>query len=294
MQNSLGEFFSVLCAVLWAIAVVLFRVTARDVPALQLNLFKNLFGVALLIPTLFFLPSHLQWLTPAEWQLLVISGIIGIALADTLFLYALDIIGASRSAILSCAYSPFVIILSIALLDDRLNPTQSIGFLLVILGVLYATFRKPGKSVEVPILGYGIVLHLFADFLMAAGVVLAKPVLEAHSPVFAAAIRLSAGLVGGLIWILLRGNIVEAFAIFKTPLPWFKMSIAAFFGSYLAMMVWLAGFKYTSASVSSILNQTSVFFILIFAALFLNEKLTVKKGVGAILGFIGVAIIVYR
>ena len=55
---------------------------------------------------------------------------------------------------------------------------------------------------------------------------------------------------------------------------------------------WIVGFKYTSVSVASILNQTSVFFTLILAAIFLKERLSSLKIAGAVLGFLGVTLII--
>ena len=47
-----GEFYSALCAVLWAIAVVLFRKSGEHVPPVALNLFKGVFGLLMFLPTM--------------------------------------------------------------------------------------------------------------------------------------------------------------------------------------------------------------------------------------------------
>jgi drug/metabolite transporter (DMT)-like permease len=58
-------------------------------------------------------------------------------------------------------------------------------------------------------------------------------------------------------------------------------------GAYLAMIFWVAGVKYTSASVASVLNQMSTVFIIFFAVLILKEKLSKRKVVGCLLGIAG-------
>lgn len=55
------------------------------------------------------------------------------------------------------------------------------------------------------------------------------------------------------------------------------------------MSMWLAGFKYTDASVASILNETSSIFILVLAAVFLREPLRRRSLLGVGLTFGGVA-----
>jgi drug/metabolite transporter (DMT)-like permease len=60
---------------------------------------------------------------------------------------------------------------------------------------------------------------------------------------------------------------------------------------YFALLFWIAGFKYTYASLAAILNQTSVIFALILASVFLKERFTRRKLAAVVLAFAGVAII---
>ena len=63
------------------------------------------------------------------------SGFLGIAVADTLYLRALNVMGASRTGIVSALYTPFVILLSAVFLDEMLSPWQWLGFALSIVWV---------------------------------------------------------------------------------------------------------------------------------------------------------------
>ena len=56
--------------------------------------------------------------------------------------------------------------------------------------------------------------------------------------------------------------------------------LAALVGQGLSMVLWLGGYKYTKASVAAVLNETSSVFILLFAALWLAEPLTRRRGIG--------------
>jgi drug/metabolite transporter (DMT)-like permease len=59
------------------------------------------------------------------------------------------------------------------------------------------------------------------------------------------------------------------------------------------MFVWLAGMKYTQASIASALNQTSTIFIFIFAAILLKERITLGRIIGIILAFFGTFLVLF-
>jgi len=71
---------------------------------------------------------------------------------------------------------------------------------------------------------------------------------------------------------------------------WGVIFLASIFGTYLAIIFWLAGFKYADASIASVLNETSNVMIVLLAWLFLKEALTLSKVAGAIFTFIGVLV----
>jgi drug/metabolite transporter (DMT)-like permease len=73
--------------------------------------------------------------------------------------------------------------------------------------------------------------------------------------------------------------------VWKASLP------ASILGTYVSLWMWMAGFKYTYASVAALLNQTSVVFALIFAALILKESLGRRKLVAITLALGGAVVV---
>ena len=108
-----GELFALSSAMVWALAVILFRRSGETLPAFELNLFKNCFGMVLMVPTILLVDGlELPEYTSIELILVFFSGLFGIAVADTWYLKALNTMGASRTGIVSSLFSPFVILLS--------------------------------------------------------------------------------------------------------------------------------------------------------------------------------------
>ena len=68
---------------------------------------------------------------------------------------------------------------------------------------------------------------------------------------------------------------------------------AALVGQLLSMLLWLAGYKYTSASIAAILNETASVFIVVLAWIFLGERLTRRKALGIVctLGGVGLMLV---
>ncbi|MEM1081621.1 MAG: DMT family transporter [Pseudomonadota bacterium] len=289
----MGELFSVACAAVWALAVVLFRRSGESLPAFELNLFKNTLGVVLLIPTVWLT----EGLTPPAfsvqtWLIVLTSGVIGIAIADTWYLRALNLMGAARTGVVATLFSPFVILLSILLLGERMKAWQLAGFLLVLSGILLVTWRTHRQDISLRALKAGMLYGAGAVLLMAIGIVMAKPVLEGAHFFWVVALRMTAGCVAMLALVTLGKQWSLVMARYRDPQPWPTIIVASILASYVSMILWLAGYRLTDASIASVLNETAAAFIVLFAWLILKEPLNLRRVAGVALTFVGVWVIV--
>ena len=287
--RSLGEVLAIASGLIWAVAVILYRVSGRTVHPLGLNLFKNILALIFMAPTMLILGERLLPAVPAKSiGLLLLSGFLGIAVSDTFFFYSLNRLGASLVAIVDCFYSPFVIALSYMILSERMAAWQLIGVALIISAVLAASrSNSDGAPIARRDLVLGLVYGVLAMFFVAVGIVIVKPVLATESVVWATLVRIVGGAVPlGLLIPLLR----ERRAILKPLLDtgnWKAMIPASFFGSYLSLILWMGGMKYARVSVAASLNQLNTIFIVVLAALFLKERLSWWKIAAVVLAFVG-------
>lgn len=289
MQIGLGEIFSISAAACWAMGVVLYKQLGDRLPPVALNLLKNGIVVALMIPTVLVVhgptpPSFDGW----TLALTLLSGILGISVADTLYFKALNTLGAGRIGVLGNLFSPMVILLSFLFLGERLTLLQFSGFGLVMFGVVMVNQRRIDEPLARSQLRLGLLTGVAAIALNAAGIVMIKPVLEREPFFWVALLRLIAALIPMLwLWRMLPAH-------HRVPdwraVPWRLLVVAAVLGQYVAMLFWLAGYKYTSASVASILNETASIFILLLAWLLLKEPLGRRKLVGVACTFGGVGV----
>jgi drug/metabolite transporter (DMT)-like permease len=287
----LGEFFALASALGWALAVVLFRRAGNALPAFETNLFKVILAFVLLWPTLWLVEGlTLPRYSALEFVTVILSGYIGIAVADTWYLRALHLVGAGRIGIVSSLLSPFVILLSVLFLGERLGPWQVAGFILVMMGLLLVTWQENREQVDVGNLRRGMTWGIAAVFLMAVGVVMVKEILETRSFLWTVQLRVMGGITGMLLYLASRRRFAETWQRFKQPLPWGLIFIASLLASYISMMMWLYSYKLIPASVSSVLNQSSNAWIVLLAWLLLREHIGWRKFWGLFLTTLGVLV----
>jgi drug/metabolite transporter (DMT)-like permease len=285
----LGEALAILSALAWSAGVIIYKRLGETIAPVRLNLMKNLLVLGFLLPSLAYFGGPPPQLTTAELAITLLSGMLGIAVADSMYLTALNRLGASRMGILGNFYSPFVILLSFLFLGERLGPLQLLGFVLVTSGVLVVSARSSAEPAERRELRRGFVLGISAIAVMAVAIVLVKRVLETQPLIWMVALRMTGGVAGLLLIFALKRELPWPSRAERARIRWPVVLIGALVGQYLSMLLWLGGYKYTSASVAAILNETTSIFIVILAALFLHEALTRRKLLGVALTISGVA-----
>lgn len=293
-ETYLGQAMALGAAVVWSIAVILFKKSGEAVHPIGLNFFKGVMSAVLLIPTIWFFGETLFRDVPAsDYWMLFASGALGIGIADTLFFMGLNSLGAGRSAIVDCLYSPSIISLSIIFLGESLTSWQIVGTTLIVSAVLAILFDKPSEATDRRKVLLGVLWGSLAMITMAVGIIMIKPLLNESPLLWATEIRLFGGLaILVLVWLVHPARRAIAASILA-PQRWAYTWSGSFLGAYLSMILWLGGMKYTQASTAAALNQTSNIFIFIFAALILKERITLVRLIAIVLGVIGACLVTF-
>ncbi len=288
----LGELVSISAAVFWGLSVVLFRQSGESMPPFELNFVKNSIAILLLIPTILIahgleLPSY----SYADLGLTILSGLLGLAIADTWYFKGLTYLGAARMGVVATIYSPSVVFLSTIFLGQTLNSMQFAGMALVLGGIVMVTWRQNREEISVGDLRKGLFFGGSAVFLTAVGVILVEGVLDREPFFWTTILRLLAGLAGMTVFMTLRREWPVFISNLRKPHPWKTVILAAFLGSYLSMCLWLAGYKLINPSIASVLNETASAFIVFFAWLILKEHISKQKLAGLLLTMTGVLVV---
>ena len=180
-------------ALCWTLASSLWRRMPTALSASQLNLLKNGLALVFLLPLLGRSGVAALGQEPRALLLLAASGVLGIAVGDSLFFAALRRIGTRRTLTLDAGGPAVTALLGMAALSERPSPLQWLGIALIT-AALWLVAGRDAEGARSRDWGLGVALALGALACGSGGAVLARAALRsgAIAPLDAAALRLLA------------------------------------------------------------------------------------------------------
>jgi drug/metabolite transporter (DMT)-like permease len=292
MQYSLnlGDIYAILTAICWSCGVICFDIAGRVLNSLQISLLKNIVGVLGFIGFLLLQGDPFPVFAQHDYFILVVSGLIGVALGDLLFLASLRRIGSGMSAIISTSYSVSIFILAYIMYQEVISVFAYFGGALVISGVIVGTMESP-ENRDPRDIYIGAFYGFLAHFFTAYSVLLLRPVMESHPVVPIALVRFTTGIIFSAAAIVYLNGYSELRETMAKGFGHVYLLAGSFLGTFLSVIFWLSGYKYTLAGRAAIYNQLSTIFIIILAAIFLKEVMTTKKWGAVSLALLGAFIV---
>jgi drug/metabolite transporter (DMT)-like permease len=273
----------------WAVGSILFARLGKRLQPLALTLAKGVISVALLALVLA-LSRPAAPVPPQSLFLLVLSGILGIAVGDTLFFAALQRLGASVLVLLFALGQVLTVILAVLRLGERPSIVQVVGIAVVtasITAVLWLRSESDGRRTEL----VGILYGLGSIVAMSVSVIIAKVGLGEAGPLDATFIRMVAGVVCVGLWILVTGRIGTGLKPVLDPTFAAELTVAVAVVTFGGFWLSLVAVKNIDVAVANTLNSTEPIFVLPLAAIYLREKVTVPQVLCAVVTVMGVALL---
>ena len=297
-----GEIAMLLAAFCWSIAVIIFKSASKGLSPLLIVALKN--SIALIFFTisfiLFDIPLFYNGFTTNDYLKIIISGIMGMGIADILFIYALSKIGANRVAIVNCLEPAVIYFFSIIMLGTFLTIQQLVGFIIVIISLIIVSYEKDIDDINLNIKRNYMLIQIVAVILSSFGIILIKPILEkvANSievQLWITAFRLFPGFIVAWIVFIFQKNKISLLLPLKNSSMLWKILIGSGLGTFTALSFWILGYtNIEKPPVASIIGQTSVIFIVILSYLFLKEKISKLRIVSIFIAVCGVIVIALK
>lgn len=291
-----GEVLALMAALFWSIAVVIFKSLSQKISPFLINALKNTIALICFIITLSILdiPFWNNTFTNQEYIKFIISGILGMGIADAIFIYSLSKIGANRIAILNCFEPIAVYLFTFLLLGTSLSTLESLGFIIVIISILVINYENDQDDIDPKIKKRGMLLQICAILCSALSMVMIKETLNVHrveinSIIWIAVFRLFIGFTVSWIIFLFLKNTKKLLRALNDKETIIKIIASSVFGTFMALSCWMMGQAYIEKlPLASILGQTALIFILLFSWIFLNEKITRIRILASVFALLGV------
>jgi drug/metabolite transporter (DMT)-like permease len=288
-MDLLGKGFALSCAILWAFAVIYYKRAGESIRPMALTLYKSAITALLLLPLALI---SARGVVPAgmnsrDFLAIVLSGILGMVVSDTLFFVCLNLTGAGITAIIDCLYSPSVMIASWLFLAEQPKSIQLLGAGLIISAILFGTWKRENRRTPALSLTLGVLAGVLAMAVMGLAVVVMRPVLSRAPLFWITGVRTLASTLVMLPFFLFTAKSRAQLRTLLTKAAWKFALPGSLLGNFLAMTIWVAAFKYTSVNSAAVLNQTSTVLIVVLATLLLKEPFGWRKLTAACLAATG-------
>ncbi len=290
----MGEAASLGAAMLWALAIALFRPSIRSHGAPVVNLLKCGVATLLLGATVLAAGQTTVFADASAWHLtlIAISAWIGLTLGDTFLFVAVARIGPYRAVLLQTLSPVFAASLALAWLGERPTLHQTAGAVVVLLAivlVLRPSRRDRRPKLDRRVLLAGIGFATLGAMGQGFGIVFAKEGMDEVPFLAAAFLRMLAGTLG-LLLLTASGGARRAWRVLRSR-EGVRVAGASFLGSYLAIALMMAGVFYAPAAVAAVLLATVPLFAMFVDAVTLGEPITARGMVGTVAAVLGVLVL---
>ena len=289
-------FLALLAALSWSIASLISTDVSRKLGGIGFNRIRLLI-VSLMLISYTFIDNSWQTISLNYLNTIIISGIIGVFIGDTLLFSALQKIGPRRNNILFSLAAPFTLILNIIILKNLMQIIEIIGCLIVFIGVVIAISYGENKknihrweiiegSIKV-----GIILGVFAALCQAIGLIMMKPILDSGAdPIASAAIRTSISAFLLSFTFFYKSNLRNLMNIITLDII-LKTIISGFLGMALGMSLLLISLKNADAGIVATLSSTSPIMVLFLIWLITKKIPTIGAWIGTVIAIFGTGVI---
>lgn len=272
----------------WAFATVVFDRLGKVVPYAGITFLKGFFSILLML-LLVMVVGDFKTVTSHDAVILIASGIIGIAIGDTLFFKSLQDLGAKMQVLYFMLGQIVTMLLSFLLLGDVLTLEEYIGAMILLFGIVIVTW---GRQEDHPNKTRGIIGGFLSILCFSISTIMIK-FTETDIDVISASFY---RMLAGTLIMTLFGLTTHKMKSWITPLKDFK-TLALFLLN--VVVITIGGFilsmyaiKTISVSLASILSTTEPVFVLLLAYLINHEKVSRRELIGAAVSIIGLLIII--
>ena len=286
-QETLGktDLFMLLVTLIWAINFIFIKIALNEFSPLAFNGIRLAFASIILVIVLFFSKQGIRVPKKDIWKLLVL-GIIGNTVYQLLFIHGINLTTASNTSIIMAMTPASVALLSLVFKHEKIHWAAWFGIALSFVGFYLVIAKQPGTFVFSWENLRGDMMIFCGNLVWAIYTVFSKPLLGRITPLKWSSLTLAVGTVFYLPFC------VQAFSrqdfgqiSFKA---WAVLAFSGIFALAVCYVAWYSSVKRIGNSKTVIYGNIVPILTVIFAYIFIAEKIGLWQAVGALIILVGV------
>lgn len=291
-----GEIAAIGTALSWTISALCFSLAGSRIGSLAVNVLRMAIAFGLFVAWGLIFRGEAIPLSAGRpaWVWLSLSGLAGFFVGDLCLFRALVLLGPRLAMLVMSVCPPLTALIGWIALGERLTALNLVGMAVTLAGVGWVVLgsREPQGSASHRFTWKGGALAVLGAAGQAAGMVLAKPGLEAAgSPFAATTIRLIAGLAAFLVFAALAGYLPRVVAGLRDRRAMAHLTVGAVFGPFLGVTLAMFALERIPAGLAQTFASLSPVMIIPFSAAIYREHISARSVVGALLACAGVGLL---
>jgi len=216
---------------------------------------------------------------------LAILGIIGNTLYQILFINGINLTTASSTSLVMTTTPIFIALMSAVFIRERIHWAGWAGIFISFFG-LYLVIFGPSLAASFSRRDLrGDLLILLGNLFWATYTVFSKPLLKRLSPLKLTSLTLA---FGTFFYLPIAARDVLHFPWQSLSLrSWGALLLSAVFAIALCYVIWYSSVRRVGNTKTGIFGNITPVFTVLFAHLFLSERITVYQVIGALIIFLG-------
>jgi drug/metabolite transporter (DMT)-like permease len=279
------DLLMLLTVLLWAVNLSMIKIGLRELSPHGFNAVRlSIASVVYLV--IFGLGRRKFALAKGDGWKAVGLGILGITAYQLFFIQAISQTNASTASVIMATSPVFIALLSTALGQERIPWAGWLGIVISCAGFFFVVAGdSAGHSLSWNGMR-GAALIVLANICWAAYTVFSKPVLDRNSPFGLAAIGTAAGT---LLYLPFAVREATSIAWHKITLSgWGAILYSGLVAIVLCFVIWYDSVQKVGSSKTGVYGNLTPVFAILFASLFLGERLSTVETVGSAVVLAGV------
>lgn len=278
----------ILVSLIWGVNFVFVKFALHDFAPLSFTIVR--FALAALFLFAIMLANREPFaLERRDIVPVIVLGLIGITLYNLLFMYGLSYTTASNSALFISSSPLFAALIKTAIDKTSLSARGMTGLMLSSFGVFLVIRSKSGGITFSRQAIAGDLLTLCAALFWALYTMKSKPLLEKYSAIKVTAYAMATGTVL-LLPLGAHDLLHQSWSAVSLP-SWAALAFSAFISGGIAFTLWYDGVKKIGVTRTIVYHYLVPIVAVLFAALFLGERITITQILGGLAIMTGVLLV---